>query len=111
MPSEGPFCLHPFPAGIPIRAPASVLEHSCLAGASVFDVSHSLLECKFQARRYMSGLVTALSSAQRTVLGTEEMLNKCLLNNQLIQYKRLLSSYSWVQKASMWYGIDMNHSN
>ena len=87
MPSEGPSRLHPFPAGIPIRAPASVLEHSRLAGASVFDVSHSLLECKFQERRYTYGLVTDLSSAQRTVLGTEEMLNKCSLNNHLIQLR------------------------
>ena len=43
MPSEGPSRLHPFPAGIPIRVPAYVPEHSRLAGASVFDVSHSLI--------------------------------------------------------------------
>ena len=72
------------------------------------SVSHSLLECKFHESWDKSGLV---SSAQRTVLGTEDMLNKCLLNNQLIQFKRLLSSYSWVPKASMWYRIDMNYSN
>ena len=42
MSSEGPSRLHPFPAGIPMKAPVYVPEHSCLSGASVFDVSQSL---------------------------------------------------------------------
>lgn len=53
------------------------------------SVNHLLLECKFHESRNESGLVTALSSAQGTVLGTEQMLNKCLLDNRLIRFKRL----------------------